>query len=149
MRIAVVVSLLFILMASAFAETVSPPSPLDTAKALISQGKQKDAIPILEKIVASDPDSAPHALDMMVGCYDALEEWGKAIGCLEELLTLHPNSVSPDGEIKRRMMDYYLADGKFEEYQSLRRELAGEFQSDAWKLYYTVGRRRVLRHPSY
>ena len=146
MRMTVFVSVLFILMASAFAETVSPSSALDTAKSLISQGKHKDAIPILEKIATSDPDSAPQALDLMTGCYDVLEQWGKAIECLEQLLNLHPNAITPDGEIKRRMMDYYLADGKFEEYRSLRQELMSEFESDAWKLYYTVGRRRVLRH---
>ena len=145
MRIAVCVPLLFMLMASAVAETVLQPSPLDSAKALISQGKQKDAIPILEKIVASDPDSAPQALDMMADCYDALEKWSKAIECLQKLQALSPKTPAPR-EIKLRFMDYYLAIGDLEKYQSLRKELADEYRGDGWRVYYTVGRRLVLKH---
>lgn len=144
MRIAVLVSLLFWLMASAFAETVSPLSPLDTAKALVSQGKQIEAIPILEKIVASDPASAPKALLMMSDCYDELGKWSEAMECVQKLQTAYPDSV-PSREIKLRLMDHYLANGVMDKYRSLRQELTSEFQRDGWRLCYTVGKRRVLR----
>ena len=35
-------------------------SPLDQAKLLVATNKTRDAIPVLEKLIASDPESAPH-----------------------------------------------------------------------------------------
>ena len=134
------------LMASAFAETVSTPSLLDEAKALISQGKQKDAIPILDKIAASDPTSAPQALQMTGECYKKLQKWSKAIECFDKLLAGYPNSIAADREVKAWIMDCHLANGDFEKCLALRNELFNEYQTDAWKLYYVVGRRHVWRH---
>lgn len=35
-------------------------SPLDQAKLLVATNKTRDAIPVLEKLIATDPESAPH-----------------------------------------------------------------------------------------
>ena len=129
MRIAVLVSLLFLLMAAASAETVSPASPLDQAKALISQGEQIEAIPVLDKIVASDPASAPQALLILSGCYDELGKWSEAVECVEKLQATYPDSV-PSREVKLRLMDHYLANGVMDKHQSLRKELTSEFRRD-------------------
>ncbi len=144
MRIMLVVWMLFILTASVFAETVSSPSSLDTAKILMSQEKFADAIAFLEKIT-SDPGDARNALLMMSECYDELGKWDEALVCIEKAQAMSSDSVATRG-VKLRLMDHYLAQGLVDKYQSFRSKLRDEFQSDAWRLYYIVGKRRVRRH---
>ena len=98
MRVMVYLAVLAVLAVSAVADTGSVSSPLTDAKRLVDQGKCKQAIPILDKIAASDPSSAPEAFQMMGDCYKRLRNWSKAIECFERLLADYPDSVAPDSD---------------------------------------------------
>jgi tetratricopeptide (TPR) repeat protein len=119
---------------------------LEDAKRLVGEGKCSEAIPLLEEMAASDAASAPQALKMMGDCYKAQQNWANAIEAFEKLLAAYPNSAAPDREVKAWIMDCYLAKGDLEKCLFLRKQLLGEYRTDAWKLYYIVGRRRFWNH---
>ena len=119
---------------------------MDEAKALISKGKYAEAIPVLEIIASSDKTSAPQALQMLGDCYNITQRASKALECFEKLLADHPNSVAPDKVVRGWIMDSYLANSQPEKALALRKELLSQYQSDAWRLYYIIGRRYVWRH---
>jgi len=145
MKVTLCFVMLAILAASAIAETGSQLSPLDDAKRLISENNCSQAIPILEEIAASDPTSAAQALGMMGRCYSKQGNWSKAIESFERLLAGYPDSVAPNREVRSWIMDCYLANSQADEALALRKELLNDFQQDAWKLYYVIGRRYVWR----
>lgn len=149
-RVTAYLAVVAALAVSAAAQTAPPPAAssggLDEAKRLIGDGKRTEAIAVLEGIASSDQAAAPQALQMMAGCYKILQTWSKAIECFEKLLADHPNSVAPDREVRIWIMDCYLANNEAEKALALRKELLSQYQSDAWKLYYIVGRRYVWQH---
>lgn len=144
MRIAVLVSLLFLLMASAIADTVSSPSALDNAKALISQGKYAEAIPILDKIASSDP-AAPQALKMMGECHKAQKNWLQATKCFEKVLT-YPEAPLQTKDARIQLMDCYLADNETSRGYACLDKLVADYPDDAARFHYVVGRRYQWMH---
>lgn len=144
MRIAVFVSLVFVLMASAFAETVPPPTPLDAAKALFDQGKYAEAIPILDKIASSDP-AAPQALKMMGECYKAQRNWPQATKYFEKALT-YPDASLQTKDIRIQLMDCYLADNGASRGFACLDRLVADYPDDAARFHYVVGRRYQWMH---
>jgi tetratricopeptide (TPR) repeat protein len=151
MRVMAYLAVVAVLAASASAETGSSSAAgvsgrLDDAKRLVGEGKCTEGIPVLEEVAACDPESAPQALKMMGDCYKAQQNWSKAIEAFETLLARYPDSVAPDREVKTWIMDCQLANGDLEKCLSLRKELLSQYQDDAWKLYYLVGRRHFWSH---
>lgn len=50
-----------VLIGSSFFNSIAKDdTPLETAKLMVATNKTRDAIPVLEKLIASDPESAPH-----------------------------------------------------------------------------------------
>jgi tetratricopeptide (TPR) repeat protein len=145
LRVTVCLTLLFMLMVSAFAETVSTPSPLDNAKALISQGKQIEAIPILDKIVASDPTSAPDALLMIGTCYKAQKDWPQAIKYFEKAVAgTETSNIRKD--IRVQIMDCHLANGAAGEAFVCLDKLEADYPDDVPRFHYVIGRRYQWMH---
>ena len=151
-RVTAYLALVAALAVSAAAQTAPPPAAssggLDEAKRLVDSGKYTEAIAALEKIASSDQASAPQALQMMGNCYKIQKNWSQAIKCFEKLLAGYPNSVAPDREVRSWIMDCYLANGETDKALAVRKELLSQYQSDAWRLYYIIGRRYVWRHES-
>ena len=149
-RVTAYLAVVVALAVSAAAQTAPLPAAssggLDEAKSLVDSGKYTEAIAVLEGIASSDQASAPQALQMMAGCYKILQTWSKAIKCFEKLLADHPNSVAPDREVTSWIMDCCLANNEPDKALALRKELLSQYQSDAWRLYYIVGRRRFWSH---
>ena len=151
-RVTAYLAVVAALAIAAAAQTAPPPAAssggLDEAKRLIGDGKRTEAIAVLEGIASSDQAFAPQALKMMGDCYKIQKKWSQAIKCFEKLLAGYPNSVAPDREVRSWMMDCYLANSQPDKALALRKELLSQYQSDAWRLYYIIGRRYVWRHES-
>lgn len=132
-----------------FAATVcmaNPADDLERGRELVKKGDCSGAIPVLSKVVDTDPALAPHALHAMADCYKEQKKWAEAISCYSKLLTEYSGSVVADREIKTWIMDCRLANNEPDKALSLRKDLLNDYGQDAWKLYYIMGRRYVWQH---
>ena len=82
---------ILLLMAAALAQQSSQPTEFDKALGLIADGKQKEAIPILEKLMVSQPSEQVYA--QLGSSYEHEEQWDKAAATYEDGATRFPLSA--------------------------------------------------------
>lgn len=133
-----------VMAVSAFAETISAPSPLDTARALMGQGKYAEAIIILREADLSQ-SSPSQTLRMLGDCCKAQKNWEQAIEYFGKALPGSQDQAT-EKDIRVQMMDCNLAAGNTGSAFAALDELAADYPNEAPRFHYVIGRRYQWNH---